>query len=202
MKIKKNRKILLILGVLALLLAGSTVAYFQSSDSIDNQFQNAEAKVYINEKFNPNDRWVPGEEKQKEVQFGNEGKIAAVLRIKFTPVLKLQDGTENETTKEAAQDFELNFAEDFKNNWTQKDDWYYYNKVLSPNQLTGITLKSVTVSDRIGNDEHGITTDYSEASYDVKIEGELLQASLASEAAEYMKWGLSPTVTGQKVRWQ
>lgn len=199
MKKKKGRKMLMISGLLVLLAAGSTFAYFRESESIDNKFQSAEAKINLTEKFDPNDRWVPGEEKQKEVRFGNEGTVASVLRVKFTPVLKLENGTE---AAEAAKGFRLNFSEDFRKNWTDGGDgWYYYQKVLSPDQMTDITLKSVTVSDQIGNDEHGITTDYSGASYDVKIEGELLQASLASEAASYMKWEKIPTVTGETVTW-
>ena len=195
---RKNKKLLLIFGLLVLMAVGSTYAYFQSSESIDNQFHSAEAKIYLNEKFDPNDRWVPGEEKQKEVRFGNEGRIDAVLRVKFTPILQLEDETEDSN---AAAGFTLNFADDFSTNWTEKDGWYYYNKVLVPGELTDITLKSVTISDAIGNDEHGILTDYSGASYDVKIEGELLQASLATEAANYMKWGMIPTVTGTTVTW-
>lgn len=199
MKMKRNKKVLLIMGMLALLVIGSTFAYFQKSESIDNKFKSAEAKVNITEKFNPKDQWVPGEEKQKEVRFGNEGTIASVLRVKFTPVLTLKDGTED---AEAAKDFHLNFADDFKQNWTDGGDgWYYYNKVLEPDQMTDLTLKSVTISDKIGNDEHGIGTDYTKASYDVNIEGELLQASYAAEAANQMSWGKTPAVTGKQVTW-
>lgn len=196
---KKKKKCLLLCGMLALLIFGVTQAYFRKSVSVDNEFQSAEAKIYLNEKFNPNDEWVPGEEKQKEVRFGNEGVIDAVLRVKFTPSLTLKDGT---VDTEAAKGFQLNFAAGFQQNWTLKDGWYYYNKVLKSDDLTDITLKSVTISDQIGNDEHGILPDYSEASYDVKIEGELLQASLAAEAAAYMQWGLTPTVTGETVIWK
>lgn len=195
---KNNKKILMILGLLALLILGMTLAYFQKSESIDNKFQSAEAKIYLNEKFDPNDRWVPGEEKQKEVRFGNDGKIDAVLRVRFIPVLKLKNGTEDEV---AAKEFKLNFADDFNANWEKHGEWYYYKKVFASKQLTEITLKSVTISDSIGNDEHGIAADYSDATYDVKIEGELLQASFASEAAEYMKWELVPQINGQEVNW-
>lgn len=199
MKKQQNKKVMLILGMLTLLVVGIIFAFFQKSESIDNKFQTAEAKINLTEKFDPNDRWVPGEEKQKEVRFGNEGTVASVLRVKFTPVLKLENGTED---TEATKEFKLNFAENFQENWTDGGDgWYYYNKILAPDQMTDITLKSVTISDQIGNDEHGIETDYSGASYDVKIEGELLQASLASEAAEYMKWGLIPSVTKDVVTW-
>lgn len=136
--------------------------------------------------------------KTKEVRFGNEGEIEAVLRVRFTPILKGQDGEED---KVAAEKFKLNFSKDFQTDWMRKGDWYYYKKTLSSGELTDVTLKSVTISDAIGNDEHGISKDYSNAVYDVKIEGELLQASLAKEAASSMNWGLTPTVTGKDVTW-
>ena len=195
---KKKKKYLLVCGMLAILIFGVTQAYFQKSVSVDNKFQSSEAKVYLNEKFAPNDKWVPGEEKQKEVRFGNEGEVDAILRVKFTASLTLADGTED---SEVSKKVQLNFTEDFLQNWIEKDGWYYYNKVLASDDLTDITLKSVTISDQLGNDEHGIQMDYSGASCDVKIEGELLQASLAAEAANYMNWGLIPTVSGDTVTW-
>lgn len=198
MRKRKNKKIWFILAMLTLIIAGSAFAYFQKTVSMDNRFRSKEAKVYLNEKFDPNDRWVPGEEKQKEVRFGNEGEIEAVLRVRFTPILKGQDGEED---KVAAEKFKLNFSKDFQTDWMRKGDWYYYKKTLSSGELTDVTLKSVTISDAIGNDEHGISKDYSNAVYDVKIEGELLQASLAKEAASSMNWGLTPTVTGKDVTW-
>lgn len=196
---KNKRRMILILGVLIPLVIGSTLAYFSKTVEMDNQFQSSEAKVYLNEKFDPKDRWVPGEEKQKEVRFGNDGQISAVLRVRFTSVLTRSDGSED---AEAAKNFKLNFSENFKKNWVQSGEWYYYNKVLSAGDLTNITLQSVTISDQIGNDEHGIQPDYSNASYDVKIDGELLQASLASEAAVQLNWGEIPTVTGDSVTWK
>ncbi len=196
---KNKRRIMMILGVLIPFVIGSTFAYFVKTVKMDNPFQSSEAKVYLNEKFDPNDRWVPGEEKQKEVRFGNDGEIASVIRVRFTSVLKRSDGSED---SDAAKNFKLNFSADFEKNWTKSGDWYYYNKVLSEGDITGVTLQSVTVSNQIGNDEHGIQVDYSNASYEVEIEGELLQASMAAEAAAQLKWGLTPTVTGKSVTWK
>lgn len=198
MKKKRTKKIWMAAGLLALVILGGTFAYFSASQSMDNKFQSAEANVYLNELFDPKDQWVPGEEKQKEVRFGNDGKMATVLRARFTPVLTRQDGTAD---PEAAKGFLLNFSDDFDSSWTKIGDWYYYNKVLAPGQITDITLKSVTISDGIGNDEHHIATDYSQADYDVKIEGELLQSSSASEGAEFLKWGAVPTIAGDTVSW-
>ena len=198
-KVKNKKILLLVIGIIALLAVECAFAFFHTSDSIDNHFQTAEAKVYMDETFASGDTWVSGEEKQKEVRFGNEGTMASVLRVKFTPVLTRKDGTVDEV---AAQNFTLNFSDDFSRNWVKKGEWYYYKKVLSPSQVSEVTLKSVTVSDQIGNDEHGIQTDYSGATYEVKVEGELLQASLATEGAEALQWGLSPTVNGEQVTWK
>ena len=200
MKKSKNIKYLLFVGLLVLLGFGSTVAYFYASKTIDNEFRTSEPKIYLYEKFAPGERWIPGEEKQKEVRFGNDGNLASVLRVKFTPALKLEDGTED---KEAVKDFKLNFAEIFMENWEKHGEWYYYKKVLSPDEKTDITLKSVTISNNIGNNEHNLENkiDYSNAFYEVNIEGELLQTSLASEGAKADKWEMIPVVTGNKVVW-
>lgn len=198
-KVRNKKILLLVIGIIALLAVECAFAFFHTSDSIDNHFQTAEAKVYMNETFASGDTWVPGEEKQKEVRFGNDGTMSSVLRVKFTPVLTRKDGM---VDKAAAQSFTLNFSDDFSLNWVQKGDWYYYEKVLSPSQVSEVTLKSVTVSDQVGNDEHGIETDYSNATYEVKVEGELLQASLAAEGAEALKWDMSPTVSGDQVAWK
>lgn len=187
-KLSTNRLLIACIALSALLVIVNTYAYFHMISSINNKFQVSEAKVYINEKFNPNDNWLPGEEKQKEVRFGNDGKIAAVLRVKFT------------TT--APSEVRLNFADGFSNEWEKHGDWYYYRQVLNPSQLTNITLKSVTISDDIGNDEHKISTDYSGVIFDVKVDSELLQASLSKEIAEQHHWDVIPTVTGTQVQWK
>lgn len=195
---RRRYKGYLIAGMFALFVMSGAFAYFTAQYSIDNRLNGSEAKVYLNELFDPNDKWVPGEEKQKEVRFGNEGKIASVMRAKFTQQLKRKDGTAD---PDAVKGFSLNFSDKFREEWEQIGDWYYYKKVLEPGQMTDITLKSVTISNQIGNDEHQIAPDYSQAEYDVKIEGELIQASAASEGASSMKWGAVPQVTGDTVVW-
>lgn len=198
MKKMRRRKWLFGAGLLALLMTGSIFAYFSASDSLENQFYTAEAKIFLNETFNPKDEWLPGEEKQKEVRFGNEGSIAAVLRIKFTRSLTMQNGTEEKDTDK----IQLKFADGFQTEWEQHGEWYYYKKVLEPSAMTDITLRSVTISDTLGNDEHQITKDYSASVFDVQVEGELLQASLASKSAVWEDWDWIPEVSGSQVTWK
>lgn len=198
---RQHRKKRFIVGMslIAVLLIGCMYAYFQGTEAMENEFQVAQAKIYLNEKFNPKDEWLPGEEKQKEVRFGNDGAMEAVLRVKFTATMESPGNT---LLIEPTDKVKLNFADTFENEWEKHGDWYYYKKVLEKSELTGITLKSVTISDEIGNDEHGIQKDYSKVIFDVQIESELLQASLAEESAKQQKWDLIPTVTGNQVQWK
>lgn len=187
------------LGLLTMLMIGGTFAYFQKSSTIDNHLQAAEPKVYLNENFNPDDEWLPGEEKQKEVRFGNEGNMATVLRVRFISSLE-ENGSQTDISDKVTLNFNL---PSFTDNWVKgQDGWYYYNKVLLPDAVTDITLKSVTISDQIGNDEHGIQKDYSGAVFDVQIRGELLQASLAEEIIRNnQNWGLTPSINGDQITW-
>lgn len=196
---RRHRKIriLFVPGLLAFLVIGSTFAYFGELNPIANNFYTTEPEVYLEEKFNPYDQWVPGEKKQKEVRFGNEGQMAAVLRVKFIPYL---ERGENKVTL-SNQEITLNFDDSMQTEWVRHGDWYYYCKVLEPKERTGITLNAVTISAALGNDEHGIQTDYSGAVFDVEIIGELLQASLAEEIAGSQGWAI-PSITNSQVSWQ
>lgn len=195
-------RIIIALGVLSLALFGITFAYYYHSIEIDNDFTVAEAKVYMNEKFNPSDKWVPGEEKEKEVRFGNEGNTDALLRVKFAVKLQMSDGSEV-TDNDILESFRLNFADTFSDDWELgSDGWYYYKKVLGTGQITDVTLKSVTVGSGISNDVHKITEDYSSAVFKVDIASEMIQASGADEAAIAQGWAMKPVVAGGNVTWQ
>lgn len=185
-------------ALIAVLMVGSTLAYFRSSYGIENKLKTADAKVYLNEKFDPNDQWLPGEEKQKEVRFGNEGWISSVLRVKFMPIIEKADGSQEVISADLLQ---LNFIENMAETWEKHGDWYYYKKVLAPSEMSEVTLKSVTLSDQIGNDEHGISRDYSSEIFDVQIKSELLQASLAKEGAIKQNWEWIPEVMEDQVKW-
>lgn len=190
------------LGILSLSIFGVTMAVYDHWMKIDNEFDTADAKVYIDEKFDPDDKWVPGEEKEKKVWFGNDGDVDTVLRVKFSPELKLKDGTPV-TDQEVLDSFSLNFSSGFSGDWTAGDDgWYYYNKVLRSAEKTDCTLESVKVSDLIGSDVRGSNTDYSAAVFTVNVESEMIQALQAADIAEEKGWAMTPTVSDGSVSWK
>lgn len=187
-------KIILLMACAALSFAIVGVgAYYFQTHSMDNKLDTAKPKVYMNEKFDPTDKWVPGEEKEKEVKFGNEGSMDCYLRAQFTPKLTLKDGTEI-TDADIPDGFVLNFASGFSNEWTSgSDGWYYYKELLPQGAKTPLTLESVTISSDIGNDVHGIEIDYSGATFSVDIDSEFIQSENASDAAAENRWAIDPT---------
>ena len=74
-------KIFGIFGFLIAVLVGVTVAYYNSAKEFENVFSVKSPGVAVEEKFNPSDHWLPGEEKQKEVIFKNTGKMDMLLRF-------------------------------------------------------------------------------------------------------------------------
>ncbi len=196
-----RRLIVVAAAAVAVLIAGVSLAYYYASSDIPNRFETAEAKVYMSEKFDPSDKWVPGEEKQKEASFGNSGDTDAVIRIRFDKTLRLSDGTEV-SDQDILESFTLNFDDGFSSSWVRgSDGWYYGRNVLKQGEMTDVTLRSVTVSSLLSNDVHGVKTDYSSAVFSVDVKGELIQASLAKEAAEAQGWGMIPQISGSTVGW-
>lgn len=198
---KISKKSLLLVGGCAVLAVSCVLAYFFSSMQVTNLFSVGEANVYLNETFDVDDKWVPGEEKEKTVNFGNDGDMDVVIRAKFTPILKLENG-ETVTDKAVLNGFQLNYIDTFPNEWEKGDDgWYYYKKVLAPEEKTGETLTSVTMSNRISNDVHGIQTDYSNSQMDVDVVCEAILATVSKDNADLQGWSYYPVVSGTNVSW-
>ncbi len=198
---KHMKEILLLVGIVALLVIVGVSAYFFESMAVVNPFSVGQAKIYLKETFDPSDKWVPGEEKRKEVIFGNEGTVEVVLRARFDKKLTLKGGTEV-TDPDILAECKLNFADGFTDLWQKgTDGWYYYKKVVQAEDKTEITLKSVTISDQFSNYVHGVKTDYTGATLDVDIKCEAIQASVKSDSKELQGWAYSPVVSGTNVSW-
>lgn len=198
---KLSKKFLLLSGVCAVLVVSCVIAYFSKSMVVTNPFRIGDANIYLNETFDVSDKWVPGEEKKKEVMFGNDGDVAVVIRARFTPELALNDGT-CITDTEVLNGFQLNYSENFGSEWEKHDDgWYYYKRVLEPNKKTNLTLVSVTMNKNISNDIHGNRIDYSGASMDVNIECESIQATVSKDSTDLQNWDSYPVISETDVSW-
>lgn len=185
MKMKKYNKILIATLVLAISI-GSSFAYFYQRQDVENFFSTLKPEMQIFEKFNQLDKWMPGEEKQKEVSFRNAGEIVTLLRF--------QINIGDNGTGVKADDLILWAGEGFLDLWDpvdilqengrvilKPDTWYYYKKVMQPNDQTPITLKSVSFNKNLNNDS-GHDTDVSGKTVDVDVKAEMIQ--IDNNAAE------------------
>lgn len=198
---KISKKILLLVSGCAVLAVSCILAYFSSSMPVTNPFSIGQANIYLDETFDVDDKWVPGEEKQKEVAFGNDGDVDVVIRARFTPELILKNGTKV-TDAEVLNGFQLNYSESFEQEWEKHDDgWYYYKNVLNPKERTKQTLVSVTMNKNISNDIHGNKTDYSGAGMDVDIECESIQTTVSKDSSDLQNWDSYPVISGTDVSW-
>lgn len=91
-KNKRERRVLVgALGVAAVVVAGSTFAWFTSKDEVTNRLSaKAEYNTSIVEDFEPPFEWVPGQTVNKDVSIVNTGNVDALVGIqlagKFTLV--------------------------------------------------------------------------------------------------------------------
>lgn len=198
---KKSKVILLSAGICIALGIGIIWAYYSNNMSVINPLLTGNANVYLDETFDVNDKWVPGEEKQKEVIFGNDGEVDVVIRAKFTPKLFLKDGIQV-TDVDVLNGFQLNYSKSFEEEWEKHDDgWYYYKKVLKPDEKTNQTLISVTMNNNISNDVHGQEIDYSNSDLNVDIECETIQATVSKDSSDLQNWDYYPVVSETGVSW-
>lgn len=82
-KASKNRRVLIAaLLVGAIIVAGSTFAWFSSKDEVTNRLSaSAEYGVAIAENFQSPEQWVPGQEINKDASAVNTGNVDAFVRM-------------------------------------------------------------------------------------------------------------------------
>ena len=80
-KSKRRRRVLGASCILAaLIIAGSSFAWFTSKDEVNNRLSaNADYGVSIVESFAPPENWVPGQEVNKDVYAVNTGNVGAFV---------------------------------------------------------------------------------------------------------------------------
>lgn len=103
-KTSKQKRVLVVSVLLAaLIVAGSTFAWFQSQDEVTNKLSASnDFGVTITETFTPPSQWLPGEKVDKKVGVVNTGNIDAFVKLSLTNALDLTVVGEADTTFTAA----------------------------------------------------------------------------------------------------
>ena len=95
---KEKRVLISALCVAAVMIAGSTFAWFTSKDEVTNRLSaSAEYNVAVAETFQPPENWVPGQEINKDAAAVNTGNVDAFARMWLTGSMRLMKQTTSKT---------------------------------------------------------------------------------------------------------
>ena len=125
---------LLVLSLAALLVVGGTMAWFTDDAEVKNNFTAGTVIVGIEEEFEGDENWAPGDVTDKDVNIKYTGSKDAYVRVSITPVWADQLPIDN---------VDLIFAADFDNYWVKSGDWYYYKGIVEKDQVLDHFLEQV-----------------------------------------------------------
>ena len=191
---------------------GTTLAFYSGGGNLQNNLGTKDSSVYLEEKFSPEDDWLPGETKTKEVKFGNDGDGAQVIRFKVElQWLNKSNGEWNNI--ETSDPVEINWSDSFKDGDDWDDNfiadasspgWYYYNKILEKGDETPVVMESVTFSPKLANAVIGDSKeDFSGTTYRIKVYMEGIDATSAiatqtwgkafvKDSGDILTWSVAP----------
>ena len=186
---------------------GTTLAFYSNKGDLKNNLSTKNSSVYLDEVFDPTDKWLPGESKTKEVKFGNRGTSDQVIRFKV--VLQWLDKDDDEWNDvETNNPVEINYTNSFKegNDWDDSfvadaydEGWYYYNEVLKVGDETPTVMDSVTFSSKLANAIIGDSKDdFSSTTYRIRI---YMESVDVNEDITDSEWNKTFTLSGNTLTW-
>lgn len=210
---RKKRKIMLFaFGCLALLLVGSSFAFWSGKIEHTNVLKADTMNAEIKETFD-SENAKPSGTVQKKVSFKNDSSSAAFLRVSYGETWEKTEEDDKLLLNNQVNGADVatkNWLNGFGENselWTDGGDgWYYYNQILKPGAETGNILENVSFPEY-----SGAYQDYKDADYQLYFRMELLQVSDSQStlnSAEVNKkasqtvFGKEATVSDTTVSWK
>ena len=189
---REKRVIVASLIVAAVMIGGSTFAWFTSKDEVTNRLSaSADYDVAISENFQPPENWVPGQEINKDAGATNTGNVDAFVRMWLTgemTVVSEGDGaalTTNLSSAAAATNSSL--ADMNLYYLTAAPDTYY--KKLDTNKTKNPNNSNTNPAE--GNDSNGNATSGAYSEVQAMQAGGIL--AYAPENAKYSYVTNQPT---------
>ena len=190
-KIKLKKKNLIIVSLIILVISGIGIVYafFISKENVENIFKTAAYNIVLEEEFY--DDW--GTKKVTITNNDAEG-TPVVLRINYDEYwFKEVNGTivnlsnTISTSNGVFRAVTLNTPDDYDTNFINGNDgWFYYTKVLNPNESV-ILLESISLNEDAIK-ESSYYEDYKTYDYQLSYNYEAIQAT---EEAVLKIWGLN-----------
>ena len=154
---KRKLLILSVLAICVAILAAGSLAYFTSEGKAHNVITTGGVEIAVQEwadedkqtPFEDLEGIMPGMTVTKIAEIKNTGASDAWVRVKVEKNIQLQgEGTPDTGLVELT----LNTAD-----WTEKDGYYYYTKVLKPGEVTAPIFTAVTFKPDMGNEYQNAT---------------------------------------------
>ena len=149
---KRKLLILSVLAICVAMLAGGTLAFFTSEDKAHNVITTGGVEITLQEwadeakttPFKDLTGVMPNTTVTKIAEIKNTGASDAWVRVKVEKNIRLQgDGTPDAGLVE----LKLNTVD-----WTEKDGYYYYNKILKPGEATAPIFTAVSFAADMGDE--------------------------------------------------
>ncbi len=169
-------KLIVCIGIISILVVATSFAYWSSTLNHKNELHADSIKGEIQETFDKNSK--PYGTVDKLVYFKNDNSANAFLRVVDVEYWSSVNGDETTLLPNKVKGTEVatkNWTPDFSNTnlWEKgSDGWYYYKRILRPNESTDPILSSVTFPEYTGDHSN-----YKDADYHLYFRMELLQAS-------------------------
>ena len=181
MKHSKTKKRIVLLAALICIIAvvaTGTLAYFTAEETVNNVITTGVLDMDLVEEttggvpFPPEkeggiDGVMPGQVVDKVAYIVNTGNVDFYARVKLTTICTVYG--EEMSTEGITLDYNTT-------DWTEKDGWYYYNKVVKPGDETTPIIKTVTFDVSLGNE-------YMDAHVEVLVEAQSVQTKHNGESA-------------------
>lgn len=193
---KKRHFLLLLVIVLLLSAVSSTWGYHKTASPVVNRISTKKSGVTMREVFNPADKWLPGETKEKQVSFSNSGELPQVIRFKCESAWSEStlNGIADAPVLTLMQEPMIQFSD--TGNWQREGDWYYYKKALQPGAVTKKAISAVKFGSELTNGGYDGKEDYSNKRYTLTVIMEALDVNqIETEAG----WGMTFTAAADGV---
>lgn len=194
---KRKVVILTAFALVALLVAGGTMAWFTGTARANNEYRAGTIKVEVNNKLKglkANTYLNPGDCFEGNITFKNTGNKRAYLRVKLTSIwegTQEDANTDNvakydilEKQQKSGKAFEveeidmldLDMEPDGKGShyetyWVKKGDWWYYTKILKPGAETRPIINKLCF------DGAKMDNKFQNAKFQLKVDAEAIQVT-------------------------
>ena len=206
----KNKKMLVALALVAIVgVISATYAYFTSTATLNNEFKTGTYATSVTEEFTSPTNWKPGDVTTKKVNVTNKGTVDVAARASYTESWTAADGTKLDLTRDNEAVAQFTIGED----WVQDGDYYYYNSILSTDDVSTDFISSVTFNPDFKLEEgkdikctkveeegkttincENLTSGYAGATYRLDITIETIQADQAWDYTKVYAVGEEVTI--------